>query len=199
MAVAEAFRTKHVRAVEEPEPHSQEEFVALAAAYPDLRLEMTKEGEFRIMAPAGGETGNWNANLTADLVLWNRLAKSGKVFDSSTGFILPNGAKRSPDASWVELSRWEALPLADRKKFLPLCPDFLIELRSDTDRLSELQAKMREYRENGARLGWLIDPKSSRVEIYRPGQEVEILDAPASISGDPVLPGFTLDLEDILS
>lgn len=198
MAVAEAVRTNFAGAIEEPEPHTHKEFEALAASYPDLRIEMTKEGEFIIMAPAGGESGNWNANLTADLVIWNRNTKTGKVFDSSTGYILPNGAERSPDASWVELSRWEKISPAERKKFLPFCPDFVIELRSATDRLSAVQQKMREFIDNGTKLGWLIDPQSRRVEVYRPGQEVDILDNPASISGDPLLPGFTLDLTAIL-
>ncbi len=183
--------------VEEPQPYTSEEFAVLAASYPDLRMELTKEGEIIIMPPAGGETGSKNADLTADLVVWNRVEKAGKVFDSSTGFVLPNGAKRSPDASWVPIMEWEALSPEERQQFLPLCPDFLIELRSRTDRLSTVQKKMREYMENGARLGWLLDPKSQRVEIYRPGQEVEILDSPASLSGEDVLPGFVLSLEGI--
>jgi len=177
---------------------SLQEFERVAAEYPDLRLELTREGELVIMAPAGGETGNWNADLTADLVIWNRAAKTGRVFDSSTGFVLPNGAERSPDASWVELRRWEALSLEERKKFLPLCPDFVIELRSISDRLSSVQRKMQEYKENGARLGWLIDPISKQVEIYRPGQDVEILNHPLSVSGEAVLPGFLMDLKGIL-
>ncbi len=150
------------------------------------------------MPPAGGETGNRNADLTADLVVWNRVGKTGKVFDSSTGFVLPNGAERSPDASWIELSRWEALSPEQRRKFVPLCPDFAMELRSSSDRLSIVQKKMREYMDNGAKLGWLIDPVSRRVEIYRLGQEVEVLDNPASVSSEDVLPGFTLSLKGIL-
>ena len=184
--------------VEDPEPYTSEEFAALAASYPDLRMELTREGEFIIMPPAGGETGSRNADLTADLVVWNRIEKTGKVFDSSTGFVLSNGAKRSPDASWVPAAEWEALSSEERQQFLPLCPSFVIELRSRTDRLSTVQGKMREYRDNGARLGWLIDPKSKRVEIYRPGQDIEIVNAPVSLSGEDVLPGFALNLEDIL-
>ena len=184
--------------VEDPEPYTSEEFAALAASYPDLRMELTREGEFIIMPPAGGETGSRNADLTADLVVWNRIEKTGKVFDSSTGFVLSNGAKRSPDASWVPAAEWEALSSEERQQFLPLCPSFVIELRSRTDRLSTVQGKMREYRDNGARLGWLIDPKSKRVEIYRPGQDIEIVNAPVSLSGEDVLPGFVLNLEDIL-
>ena len=202
MAVLEAQRQGRVvvsHGIEEPKPYTAEEFTRLAAQYPDLRIELTKEGEVTIMPPAGGETGNRNADLTSDLVIWNRAGKTGKVFDSSTGFVLPNGAERSPDASWVELSRWEALSPEQRKKFVPLCPEFVMELRSSSDRLSTVQKKTREYIENGAKLGWLIDSISRRVEVYRPGQEVEILNAPASLSGENVLPGFTLDLTSILS
>lgn len=184
--------------VEEPEPYTSEEFAGLAANYPDLRMELTREGVIIIMPPAGGETGGKNANLTADLVIWNRQGKTGKVFDSSTAFMLPSGAKRSPDASWIPAADWEALSLEERQQFLPLCPDFVIELRSRTDRLSTVQEKMREYLDNGAKLGWLIDPKSKRVEIYRLGQEIEIVDNPISLSGEDVLPGFVLDLTGIL-
>ena len=202
MAVMEAERkpiAMKQAGIEEPEPYTAKDFARLAADYPDLRIEMTREGEIIIMPPAGGETGSKNADLTADLVIWNRAEKTGKAFDSSTGFVLPNGAKRSPDASWVPVAEWEALSSEERQEFLPLCPTFVIELRSRTDRLSTVQEKMREYRDNGARLGWLIDPKSKRVEIYRPGQEVEILDASTSLSGEDVLPGFVLDLTGILS
>jgi Uma2 family endonuclease len=204
MAVLEAERKPISKpapqtGVEEPEPYLSEEFAAFAANYPDLRIELTRDGELIIMPPAGGETGSKNADLTADLVIWNRAEKTGKVFDSSTGFVLPNGAKRSPDASWISITEWEALSTEERQQFLPLCPIFVIELRSRTDRLSTVQEKMREYRDNGTRLGWLIDPKSERVEIYRPGQEIEILDAPASLSGEDVLPGFTLSLQGIFN
>jgi len=184
--------------VEEPEPYTSEEFATLTATYPDLRMELTQEGELIIMPPAGGETGSKNADLTADLVIWNRTAQMGKVFDSSTGFVLPNEAKRSPDASWVPIAEWEALSSEERQEFPPLCPSFVIELRSRMDRLSTVQEKMREYIDNGAKLGWLIDPRSRRVEIYRTGQEVEIVDAPASLSGEDVLPDFVLSLKGIL-
>ncbi|MGB3237381.1 MAG: Uma2 family endonuclease, partial [Geitlerinemataceae cyanobacterium] len=121
----------------------------------------------------------------------------GVAFDSSGGFILPNGARRSPDASWVSRQRWESLTPEQRRGFVPLCPDFVVELRSATDRLSKLQEKMLEYRENGARLGWLIDPQNKRVEIYRPGQEVEVLEHPMELSGEDILPGFVLNLRRI--
>ena len=198
MAILETVLSPSTVPIEEPQPFTLEEFEILSISYPDLRLEMTKEGELEMMPPAGGESGNKNADLTADLVLWNLSTNQGKVFDSSTGFLLPNGAKRSPDASWITLQKWEELTQAQRVGFLPLCPDFVAELRSPTDRLSSLQSKMREYISCGAKLGWLIDPVSRRVEIYRPHQDVEVLDDPLSVSGEPVLPGFTLSLKSIL-
>jgi len=201
MAVLEVQRqgrTAVSHGIEEPKPYSSAEFARLAAQYPELRMERTREGEIIIMPPAGSESGGRNADLTADVVIWNRKTKLGKVFDSSSGFTLPSGAERSPDTGWIEISRWEALTPEKRKGFAHICPDFVVELRSDTDRLSAVQKKMHEYRENGARLGWLIDPISRRVEIYRSGQEVEILDNPASLSGEDVLPGFVLDLTGIL-
>jgi Uma2 family endonuclease len=203
MAVAEAVR-KSIRntvcdGVEAPDPYTSEQFASLAAAYPEIQMELTKEGELIFMPPTMTKSGMRNFKLTVRFGEWSEANGLGIGFDSSTIFTFPNGAKRSPDLSWVEASRWEALTEEEQESFSRICPDFVAELRSKTDRLSTLQKKMREYIANGARLGWLIDPKSNRVEIYRPGQEVEILDAPVSISGDPVLPGFTLDLKDILS
>ena len=200
MAVLEAQRQGIVTSpgLEKPGPYTSEEFAAFAASYPDLRAELTREGELVIMPPAGGEMGTRNADLTADLVIWNRAEKTGKVFDSSTGFVLPNGAKRSPDAAWITAATWQALSSEERQQFLPLCPDFVVELRSKTDRLSTIQEKMHEYRDNGTRLGWLLDPQSKRVEIYRPNHEVQIVDSPMTLSGEDVLPGFTLSLEGIL-
>ena len=184
--------------VEEPEPYTSEQFARLTQNYPDLRMELTKEGECIIMPPAFSETGRKNSKINARLTVWAEQNARGETFDSSAGFTLPNGAERSPDASWIERTRWEALSVHQREEeFAPICPDFVIELRSRTDRLSKLQEKMREYMENGARLGWLIDPPSRRVEVYRPGREAEILAGPVSISGDPELPGFTLDLTPI--
>jgi Uma2 family endonuclease len=162
----------------------------------DIRLELTAKGELIVMPPTGWESGNRNANLTTDLNIWNRKAKAGMVFDSSTGFILPNGATRSPDAAWVALERINALnPNPDG--FLPLAPDFVIELRSSSDSLKTLQDKMIEYRDNGVRLGWFLNAKERAVEIYRPGKEVELLNSPTSLFGEEVLPGFVLDLKDI--
>ncbi|MBW4511096.1 MAG: Uma2 family endonuclease [Scytonematopsis contorta HA4267-MV1] len=175
-----------------------EDFYQLVAANKDLRLELTYDGELVIMSPTGGETGNRNFDLIGQLYVWSlKNPNLGKFFDSSTGFKLPNGATRSPDASWVEISRWNSLELQERKRFLPLCPDFAIELVSETDDLEDAQAKMREYISNGLRLGWLINPKNKQVEIYRPGQLVQVLNSPTSVSGEDVLPGFILDLQPI--
>ncbi len=177
---------------------TDEQFYQLCQANRDLRLEMTAQGELIIMPPTEGETGKRNSDLTADLVIWNRQNKLGIVFDSSTGFILPNGAKRSPDAAWIPTDKWDALTLEQKQKFLPLCPDFVIELRSPTDRLKTLQAKMQEYIENGTCLGWLINPQDKQVEIYRKNQEIEVLNSPNSLSGENVLSGFILNIEFIL-
>ncbi|BAZ04952.1 Uma2 family endonuclease [Calothrix sp. NIES-3974] len=175
--------------------HSQ--FQELARVNRDIQLERSKDGELIIMPPTGSETGNRNLDIEGQLWLWNRQHKLGKAFNSSTGFHLPNGADRSPDAAWVRLETWESLTVAEREGFAPICPDFVVELRSISDQLKPLQEKMQEYIENGARLGWLIDRKNRRVEIYRPGQDVEILNHPNSLSGEDVLPGFILDLQDV--
>ena len=175
-----------------------EQFVALAAANRDLRLERTARGQLIVTPPTGGETGHRNFSLMTQLGIWVEANDSlGKAFDSSTGFELPNGANRSPDMSWVRQDRWEALTAEQQQEFVPLCPDFVVELRSKTDSLKDLQAKMREYRSNGAQLGWLIEPKNKRVEIYRLGQGVEGLENPSTLSGEAVLPGFTLTLKRI--
>ncbi|MEM8638079.1 MAG: Uma2 family endonuclease [Cyanobacteria bacterium P01_G01_bin.54] len=174
---------------------TQAQFHALCAANPDAQLELSAQGELNIMSPTGGETSTWNSELNADLVLWNRQTKLGKTFDSSGGFSLPNGAERSPDLAWIPLAKWEALTSEERKGFLPLCPDFALELMSPSDSWPQGQKKMVEYRENGCRLGWLIDPRSRRVAIYQPDQAVEILKTPAVLSGEDVLPGFVLNLQ----
>ena len=147
------------------------------------------------MPPTGGESGSRNFEIYIDLGNWNRQNSLGKAFDSSTGFRLPNGATRSPDVAWVRMERWEALTSAERKKFLPLCPDFAIELVSETDELKDVREKMQEYLDNGLRLGWLINPKTHQVEIYRPNRELEVLQSPTSLSGEDLLPGFVLDLQ----
>jgi Uma2 family endonuclease len=173
---------------------TDEQFYQLCIANPEYLLELTAEGVLIVMAPVGGESGNKEMELGADLTLWNRQTRLGKVFSSSTIFKLPLGGKRSPDAAWVELSRWNELDSENREKFPPLAPDFVIELRSPTDELSALQEKMIEYRNNGVRLGFLINPQDRQAEIYRLNQEVEILQAPGTLSGENVLPGFVLDL-----
>ncbi len=174
---------------------TDDQFYEFCQLNPDLRMERTATGELIIMPPTGGESGKRNADLTTDLNIWNRQTKLGVVFDSSTGFRLPNGADRSPDASWIRLDRWNALNTRQRKRFLPLCPNFVIELRSETDSLEKLQEKMQEYLDNGLRLGWLIDPKTQKVEIYRPGSTLEVLPSPLTLSEEDVLPGFVLDLK----
>ncbi|MEG4252562.1 Uma2 family endonuclease [Microcoleus sp. Pol10D4] len=176
---------------------TDEQFFQLCQENENIRLERTAKGELIIMSPAGGETSNSNAGLTAQIWIWNQRNKLGKVFDSSGGFKLPNGANRAPDACWVKLERWDALTPEQQKKFPPICPDFVVELMSPSDSLKETQDKMKEYRDNGAILGWLINRKSRQVEIYRPNQEVEVLQSPATVSGEDVLPGFILNLESI--
>lgn len=164
----------------------------------ELRIERTAEGELSIMAPVGGDSSDRNAEITFQLRLWAKRDGSGRTFDSSGGFLLPNGAVRSPDAAWVGKDRLAVLTDEQRRRFLPVCPDFVVELRSPSDSLSALRDKMREYIANGARLGWLIDPEGGQVLVYRPAAAPERLEAPASVSGDPVLPGFRLTMDEIL-
>ncbi|WGV27654.1 Uma2 family endonuclease [Halotia branconii] len=176
---------------------TDEQFFNLCQANRDLRFERTATGELIIMPPTGGETGNRNAGLTAQVWIWNEQNKLGIAFDSSTGFKLPNGADRSPDASWIKLERWDALTEQEKQKFPPICPDFVVELLSPSDSLKVAQEKMREYIDNGMRLGWLINRKSRQVEIYRQGREVEVLESPVTLSGEDVLQGFILKIEAI--
>ncbi|AFZ30196.1 protein of unknown function DUF820 [Gloeocapsa sp. PCC 7428] len=176
---------------------TDEQFFQLCQANQDFRFERTATGELIVMPPTGGETGNRNAGITAQLWLWNDQKQLGLVFDSSTGFKLPNGADRSPDASWLKLERWNTLNQEQKEKFIPLCPDFVIELLSPSDNLRMLQDKMKEYLDNGTRLGWLINCKAQQVEIYRSNQKVEVIQSPATLSGEDVLTGFVLDLEKI--
>ena len=176
---------------------TREQFFDFCQLNRDLRIERTAEGEIVIMAPAGGETGARNAKLTSQVDRWAEEDGSGVAFDSSTGFDLPNGATRAPDVAWVKRSRLAALTPEQKRKFLPLCPDFVIELRSSSDSLSTVQDKMEEYLANGAQLGWLIDPASRQVYVYRPEADVERLDNPREVAGDPVLAGFVLDLTPI--
>jgi Uma2 family endonuclease len=172
---------------------TRDQFQKLCAANPDVKLERSANGDLIIMAPTGGETGSRNAELIAALVMWNKQSQLGKVFDSSTGFALPQGSDRSPDAAWVTLARWEALTPEERRGFLPLCPDFVIELLSPSDSWSQGQQKMEDYQQNGCRLGWLLDPKGKQAALYRLQQPVAILTAPNQLTGEDVLPGFILD------
>ena len=176
---------------------THEQFKELAAANRDVRLERTATGELIIMAPTGSETGNRNTDIIGQLWFWNRKTKLGVVFDSSTGFNLPNGADRSPDASWIKLESWEVLAAEEKKGFAPICPDFVVKFRSASDNMKPLREKMQEYIENGAKLGWLIDRNNRKVEVYRQGFDVEILDNPTSLSGENILPEFVLDLAEV--
>lgn len=176
---------------------THEQFQQIAAVNRDLRLERTATGELIVMAPTGSDTGKRNQDMSGQLWLWNRQTKLGVVFDSSSGFKLPNGADRSPDASWVKLERWQTLTPKQQEGFAPICPDFVVELRSKSDNMEPLREKMREYIANEAILGWLIDRKNQKIEIYRQNQDVEILDRPRTLSGEDVLPGFVLDLTDV--
>jgi Uma2 family endonuclease len=176
---------------------TDEQFYQLCIANPEQPLELTSEGILITMPPVGGESGKSEASLIAQLYVWNQTTELGEVFSSSTVFKLPLGSQRSPDAAWVELSRWNALSAEAAERFPPIAPDFVIELRSRTDNLSNLQAKMLEYRDNGVRLGILINPQARQIEIYRLEQDVEVLDAPMSISGEDILPGFSLNLTKI--
>jgi Uma2 family endonuclease len=182
---------------------TDEQFYQLCIANEPKRLELSQEGKLIIMSPTGGESGIRNANLTTDLNLWNRQTKLGKVFDSSTEFKLPSGAYRCPDVAWIQLERWQALTQEQRVHFPPICPDFIIELRSESDSLAKLRKKMIEYQNNGVSLAWLIDPQTPLVEIYRQGKTTEILDFsvnnPPLLSGEEILPGFVLDLAVILN
>jgi len=177
---------------------SAESFWRLCAANRDLRLERTARGEVIVMAPAGSDSGWRNGKLTQRLGNWSDADGTGEFFDSSTGYTLPNDAVRSPDASWITRDRWLIVPPESRKKFAPICPDFVVELTSPSETIAMARKKMREYLEQGVRLGWLLDPSTGRVEVYRPGREVEALDRPAMLSGEGVLPGFVLDLKGIL-
>lgn len=176
---------------------SDEEFYRFCCANRELRIERQSSGEIVIMPPTGGETGRRNVDILFQLESWNRQQGNGVAFDSSTGFKLPNGANRSPDASWIPQAQWDALNDSERAGFIPVCPTFVVELRSPSDRLDNLQTKLAEYIENGTQLGWLIDPAQGRVYVYEPKREVEILEGVAAVSGDPVLSGFELELEEI--
>jgi Uma2 family endonuclease len=174
---------------------SEKEFYEFCRANDEWRIERTAEGDIIIMPPTGGKTGIRNFKLIGQFSVWIEADGTGKGFDSSTIFSLPNSAQRSPDLAWVSNERWQSLTEEEQEKFPPLCPDFVGELRSRTDSLKRLQAKMQEYIDNGAQLGWLLDPVERKVYVYRPGVAVEILDDPRSVSGEPLLHGFTLEVQ----
>ncbi|HBR00461.1 MULTISPECIES: Uma2 family endonuclease [unclassified Roseofilum] len=179
---------------------TQEQFEALAASNRDLQLERTAQGELIVNPPTGWESGKRNSRISGKLYIWwENAGEPGEVFDSSTAFILPNGANRAPDASWISQERWDALTEEQKGTFANICPDFVVELRSASDTLKSLQEKMQEYMDNGAKLGWLINPKNRTVEVYRVGLEVEILSNPTELSGEEILPGFVLDLRRVWS
>jgi Uma2 family endonuclease len=173
---------------------NDEQFFQFCQINRDLQIERTAEGDIIIMPPEGGTSGYGSTELTILFGNWAKPDGTGRVFGPSTGFNLPNGATRSPDVAWVRKERLDALTKEERKRFLPLCPDFVLELRSPTDRLRRLQEKMEEYRESGAQLGWLLDPLTQKVYVYRSRAEVEILDHPTRLSGEPILRGFVLDV-----
>lgn len=176
-----------------PYPLTDEQFERLCRNHRDLKFELSSKGELIVVAPTSPESGWKNTKLTSKTDIWSEADGTGIVFDSSTMFTLPNGAKRSPDVSWMPMVKWDTLSPSERSKFAHVVPDFVIELRSPTDNLSELEEKMTEYIENGVRLGWLIDPIEKQVSIYRANGEVDVLDDPESVSGEEVLPGFALN------
>lgn len=176
---------------------SDEEFYQLCIDNPDTKFERNADGAIIVMPPTGGETGKRNTDLIGQFWMWNRQSQLGEVFDSSTGYKLPSGANRSPDVSWIKKERWNSLTKEQKQKFIPLAPDFALELMSPSDYLANTQAKMQEYLDNGVKLGWLINTEARQVEIYRLGKDVEVLNSPQTLSDDDILPGFVLDLSKI--
>jgi len=176
---------------------NDDQFFDFCQANRELRIERTADGDILLMSPTGAKSGQRNAIITMRLGIWAERNGKGVVFDSSTAFRLPNRAIRSPDAAWVLKSKLKRFSTVEQEKFLPLCPDFVIELKSPTDRLADLKKKLKEYIDNGARLGWLLNPEARQVLIYRPGRAVEVVNHPEAVSGEPELPGFVLDLKAI--
>ncbi|MEM8640620.1 MAG: Uma2 family endonuclease [Cyanobacteria bacterium P01_G01_bin.54] len=179
----------------QPVKLTDDQFYQLCQMNENWQLEHTAKGELIIMPPVGAISGNRESEFNADIVIWNRQTKLGRVFSSSTIFQLPRGGRRSPDVAWIQKEHWDVLTPEEQEKFPPICPDFVIELRSRTDRLDQLQTKMQEYLNSGLQLGWLIDPQGQQVEIYRPKQAVEVCPLPTTLSGETVLPGLSLDLD----
>ncbi|MCS6782415.1 MAG: Uma2 family endonuclease [Gloeomargarita sp. SKYG98] len=178
---------------------TESEFGEWVKANPDWRWELTADGQLCVMPPTGGETGNYEAGLMTEIELWNRRSGLGKTFSSSTGFRLPNGAIRSPDVAWIPKEKWDRLTPEQRRGFAPVCPDFVVELLSPSDDKSLVQAKLQEYLDNGARLGWLVDPQTRTVTIYRPQQPPQTVDFAQPLTGDDVLPGLVIDLRRLLA
>lgn len=178
-------------------PITDRQFEQLCAENRDTKFELTSEGELIVMSPTGSESGRQNGNLFGQIWYWNRQTRLGVVFDSSTGFTLPNGAKRSPDVSWIEISRWNELTQKQKRGFAPIAPDFVLELLSPNDRLLDTQAKMKEYLECGVKLGWLIYPDETRVEIYRLGKNVEVVNFDRDLSGEGLMPGLIVELDEM--
>ena len=189
------IETINVTALTNPLTDSQ--FEQLCAQNQDTKFEMTSQGELIVMSPTGSESGRQNGSLFGQIWYWNRQSKLGVVFDSSTGFTFPNGAKRSPDVSWIEVTRWNELTRKQKRGFAPIAPDFTLELLSPNDRLQDTQKKMQEYIKCGVKLGWLIYPDETRVEIYRLGKDVEVLDSPSTLSGEDLMPGLVVELDEI--
>ncbi|MBD2327474.1 Uma2 family endonuclease [Alkalinema sp. FACHB-956] len=177
---------------------TDEQFEQICHHNRDLKFERTARGGLVIMSLTGGDTGERNAELTGQLWLWNRQARLGHLYDSSTGFRLPNGAIRSPDAAWISQTRWDALTPEQRQKWVPLCPDFVVELKSPSDEIEDLRLKMQEYLDNGSQLGWLIDPDTQTVEIYQANSPIAVLSQPTELSAPDLMPGFVLNLMGIL-
>jgi Uma2 family endonuclease len=176
-----------------------EQFERLCGEYRELRLELTSTGELIVMPPTGAETGRQNSDLTYQLGAWSRQNGTGICLDSNGGFTLPNGAIRSADAAWIRREKWDRLTGEQKKSFAPICPDFVVELRSASNTLTQLFLKMFDYMENGASLGWLIDPFKRQVYVYRPNEQTVVLENPETVSADPLLPGFTLNLTELWS
>jgi Uma2 family endonuclease len=196
LEIGSYFSELHIRLLPAV-PMTQEQFFHFCQQNSEIRFERTAQGELIIMAPSGGETGARNLAVAAQLYFWAQKDGTGTAYDSSAGFVLPKGANRAPDASWILKSRLSNLTSEEKEKFIPLCPNFVVEVMSPTDSLTATKKKMEEYVDNGANLGWLIYPKKKQVFIYRPGKVVEVLDNPLTLPADPELPGFVLDLEPV--
>ena len=175
-------------------------FLEICRKNPDNRIERTQKGEIVFMAPTGGETGKFNASIIGIFYIWNKIQKKGKIFDSSTAFRLPSTAIRSPDLAFISTDRWNSLSKGEKESFPPICPDFVLEIRSKTDKLTDLQSKMEEWIEGGCKLGWLLDIENLQFFIYKPESEVQVLQGrTVLLTGEDVLPEFTLSIEELIN